>query len=241
MSPSAVENNFVQSGNTVFIRPPRNGLLHDRISETSLIRKSAIMPPPEKTLPPISWPDLAQMPPRTLLKILGDARKSAALTVHSAPNLGLIYLRKGKICFACVTPSFAPISTHKAFHRILMWKTGSLKLEWGEPPYQSDEVCEDIVPLLDENAMRTEELGTFENMFPPRTHLKICALPENINRLHPAELDVLQMAMEGRSIQDILDAHPFSDLEVYRTVLALAKAGYISGASQSGMELSRAC
>lgn len=241
MNSPLAEKVFTHPGNTVFIRPPRNGLFQDRISETSLVRRIVATPPVEKALQPISWPDLIQMPPRTLLKILSDARKSATITIDSTPNIGQIYLRKGKICFALVTPSTAPIPAHKAFHRILMWKAGTLKLQWGEPPYQADEICDEVVPLLDENAARTEELCAFENMFPPQTPLKIRKLPETVRNFEPAELDVLQMAMEGKTIQDILDAHPFSDLEIYRTLLSFVRAGLIGSAEDLDAEWLQAC
>jgi hypothetical protein len=226
-SQSPVENIFGTTGNTAFFRPLRNGLLNGRIQETSLIRKQPEIPR-NIAPPPISWPDLDQMPVAALIKILGDSRKSATLKIYSKPFLGKICLRAGKICFASITNLLAPISPYKAFHRILMWKTGTLKLEWGESPVQNDEICEEVSVLLQENALRAEELRALQNQFPSQAHLKVDSLPENIKNLAPPELDVLQMAMEGKTVQKVLDTHPFSDLEIYRLLLTLCNNGFVS-------------
>ncbi|HZF00605.1 MAG TPA: DUF4388 domain-containing protein [Methylomirabilota bacterium] len=227
-SQSPVENIFSMTGNTAFIRPLRNGLLNGQIRETSLIRKPLPVPSYKTTQTPISWPNLDQMPVATLLKILGDSRKSATLKIYSQPFLGMIYLRSGKICFASITSLLAPISPYKAFHRILTWKTGTLKLEWGDSPVQSDEICEEVSPLLRENASRAEEVRALQNQFPPQAHLKVDSLPQNIKNLAPPELDVLQMAMEGKTVQEVLDIHPFSDLEIYRLLLGLCNNCFVS-------------
>jgi len=225
---SAAGNVFIKTGNTMFIRPLQNGpVAAEGTKETTLFRKPS---GGARSMPaPTPWPTgLEKMPLPMLLQTLGDWQKSATLRIYSNPYLGKICLRRGKVCFASITNLLAPLSPYKAFHRILSWKNGTLKLDWGDPTFQNDEIYEDISVLLRENASRRDELSTSQSQLPPNTHLKVASLPGNIDDLTSPEVDVLQMVMAGKTVQEILDTCAFPDLETYRLLLRLYNQRFLS-------------
>ena len=174
-----------------------------------------------------------------LLQILANSQRSAILTVRSTLHTGTIYVRHGKLCFASVANTPVPFFPPKAFYRILGWTQGTVELEWTEPPYQRDEISQDIRTLLQNSAVRQSQLqGLMTQLPPPETPLQVISPPKDINDLTAAELQIFEMAMQRKTVQAVLDAYPLPDVEACRLLLDLMNRRFIGELTEKANETS---
>jgi hypothetical protein len=90
-------------------------------------------------------------------------------------------------------------------------------------------VEEDVGPLLMEGIRQLDEWRAASSRL-PRLDVRVEVaqpLPVRLRDLAPDELDVLQAAMQGGTIQEILDRAPEPDVELARAIGSLLERGYL--------------
>jgi len=182
--------------------------------------------------------DLRNISVPWLLQILANSQRPAILTIRSAPYVGTICVRRGKICSASIADTIVPFHPRKAFYRILEWTQGTVELEWTEPPYQRDEMSEDIKTLLQDSVAKQSQLqGLMMQLPAPETSLQVISPPMDINELTADELQLFEMAMQRKTVQAVLDSYPLPDVEACRLLLDLMNRRFVGGLTEPADEI----
>jgi len=165
----------------------------------------------------------------TLLRILGDSHKTGVIAVQSGTQSGRIFIRNGHVCYASLDNVPAAFPPRKSLHRILAWTSGSFDLQWIDPGIHDDELLEEVDALLRETMRQREVLQEVpQKVPPPETRLTVCLQPPaQIKNLLPDELVIFQSALQGETVQGVLDSHPSTDVEVYSLLANLMNSGLI--------------
>ncbi|MEO6951583.1 MAG: DUF4388 domain-containing protein [Polyangia bacterium] len=176
-----------------------------------------------------------EIPLPDLLQLLSTSRKSGVLSVRSDASLGRIFMRKGQIYFASVDPDGMAgdsyvIAPRKAMFRILTWVSGSFELEAPDEKEVLEELQESTEGLLMEGMRQLDEFRRIETGLPDAAAQLAIAQPLTppLHDLTPAELDVLQLVHNQRSVQAVLDASPKTDLDTASALLALLQREYVT-------------
>ncbi|HLG20921.1 MAG TPA: DUF4388 domain-containing protein [Bdellovibrionota bacterium] len=187
-------------------------------------------PPPveEKKPKPLSG-NLSAMGLADLLQNLSQNRKSGILRLTSN-RVGKLWISEGRI----VAAEVGSVKGTKAIYRMLGWNEGEFELLPMPEDFKIDRleqpVTESTESLLMEGFRQFDELEKLRKGLPP-PHSKLTlrskfAAP--LSKLHPRVLDVLQVVLNEGTLQAVLDASPFNDLETSKIVFYLLKKEYIA-------------
>lgn len=174
---------------------------------------------------------LQEIPLPDLLQLFGTSRKSGVLVIETEHGIGRIYLDQGQIHYVTVETlegqvrNIAPL---KAFYRMLTWEHGSFELA---PP--SDQKVENpldasVQEVLMEGFRQRDEFEQLKSRLPPfEAQLGIAQpLEARLRDLEPAQLDLFQAALAGRTVGAALDDTTLTDLDAAAALVALIEKGY---------------
>jgi len=162
-----------------------------------------------------------------LLQLFSASRKSGVLRIESEKN-ALIYLREGRLVYAEIEdqPNLPP---EKAAYRVLTFNTGTFVLE---PPSdrEFDETIEMSTEAIMMEAMRLmDEMDNIKDDLPATTArigIKIPLVPP-LRSLTPEILDTLQLVINHRTVQTVLNTSLGTDLETMQDIGYLIKHNYV--------------
>jgi hypothetical protein len=162
-----------------------------------------------------------------LLQLFGTSKKNGVLSI-AGDQSGHIYLRQGRIVFAAIEGA-EKLGPRKAFFRIIAWQTGRFVLEQASEQKHPDELTGPTEALLMEGLRQLDELRRIQPDLPPQTAAieLVRPLEARLRDLSPEQLDVLQTALEGGTVENLLDHSPLTDRDTAEAVLHLMKHQYL--------------
>ena len=170
-----------------------------------------------------------EVPLPDLLQLLSSSRKTGVLIIQSHRE-GRIYVEEGRVVYAIVEEDI-DIPAEKAFYRILAWRTGTFVLEPllervefpGEPLDASTEA------LMMEGMRQLDEIRNLGEEVPELHAELVLADPviPPLRSLAPELLDTLQLVINYKLVETILNHSLASDVETMQDVVYLLQNGYL--------------
>lgn len=164
-----------------------------------------------------------------LLQLLTNTRKSGVLSVRNNRATARIYLAEGRITNVTLDGSTVQDAERLLF-RVLRWRAGLFELH----PSDTKSVPEAIITESTESlllgaAQQHDEMLELEAVLPsldaalevPET------LPGDLSALTEREVNALQMFIETPCFGTVVERIAESDIEAYRLVAGLLRAGYL--------------
>jgi hypothetical protein len=171
---------------------------------------------------------IEEVPLPDLVQMVTSARKSGVLVLRRDEEEARIDLREGRLA-GCRLSSAPAVTDRKAFWRLLAWERGSFELVPPPDPLPPAAVDEDVAPALMEGIRQLDEWREQSSRL-PRLDVKVelvVPLEPPLRDLAPEELDVLQAALPGGTIQSILDCSPAPDVDLAKAIGKLLERGYL--------------
>ncbi len=167
--------------------------------------------------------NLAQIPLVDLLQILAMNRKSGRLELERDGVRARIALDEGRI----VDAAAGPVGGEKALYRLLSHREGQFAFVPGKPGGAA-RIAKRLEELMMEGMRQSDEVARLLPALPAPADLVALAVsaravPEG---LHPVTAGVVALLAAPRTLQDLLDRSPATDLEVLRALAALLERGY---------------
>jgi len=209
----------------------------DRVLIGTSLMKLVPAPPGAQATPPVISKTrgqaamagkLEEVPLPDLVQLIASSRKSGVLLLRHDEEECRIDLREGKLA-GCRLAASPGVADRKAFWRVLAWERGSFELVPHPVPLPPPSVEEDVGPLLMDGIRQLDEWREASARI-PRLEAKVEVaqpLPVKLRDLTPDELDVLQAAMQGGTIQSILDRAPEPDVDLAKAIGQLLERGYL--------------
>jgi hypothetical protein len=210
----------------------------DRVLVGSSLMKLVPAPPGAQSTPPVVVSrtraqaamagKLEEVPLPDLVQLIASSRKSGVLLLKHDEDECRIDLREGKLA-GCRFASAPAVADKKAFWRVLAWERGTFELIPPVAPPLPAALDEDVGPLLMDGIRQLDEWRAASSRI-PRLEAKVEVaqpLPVKLRDLAPEELDVLQAAMQGGTIQSILDRAPEPDVDLAKAIAQLLERGYL--------------
>jgi hypothetical protein len=171
---------------------------------------------------------IEEIPLPDLLQLLSTSRKSGVVALRSDWGTGRLFLRRGQIYYATIDDSF-DMSPRKAIFRMLSWTQGFFELEPPDERSVLEELQDSTEALLMEGMRQIDEFREITGKLPPPTTSISLARPlaPKLRDLKPEELDIIQIAMPGGTLQAMLDQSRQPDLETAQALLSLIERGYL--------------
>jgi CheY-like chemotaxis protein len=175
--------------------------------------------------------NLSQVCLLDLLQLFHVNKKSGTVHVdpEGFPGPGTVVLRAGEVVDAAVTARDGhPIGGTKALFRLIACDEGRFQYT-PEDPGGPPQIETATRALLLEGMRQIDEEGRFRQTLPSpglrvRPTLSVDALPSGT---HPLTRDVLRVAANGATVQEIVDRVPFPDYQVLQTLNALLTRGVL--------------
>lgn len=173
--------------------------------------------------------NLEEIPLPDLLQLFGTSRKNGVLVLRSDERQGRIYLRDGVIRFARIDGR-DEIGALKSIYRMLDWNKGVFELDPPDPQEFEHPLDASPQEVLMEGFRQQDELGAMKHKLPPFEARLVLPVPLEapLRELSPAELDLLQLALNSPSLEVVMDHAPSTDLETATRIEALLKRGYLT-------------
>jgi pSer/pThr/pTyr-binding forkhead associated (FHA) protein len=172
---------------------------------------------------------IEEIPLPDLLQLLSTSRKSGVVALRSDWGTGRIYLRKGQIYFATIDESF-DVGPRKAMYRMLTWSQGFFELEPPDERAVLEEIQDSTEALLMEGMRQLDEFRALAPKM-PALNAKVSVprpLMPKLRDLKPEELDVVQSALAGDTVQGLLDGSRQTDLQAAQALMILIERGYVT-------------
>lgn len=171
---------------------------------------------------------IEEVPLPDLLQLFSTSKKSGVLVVRTDPDVGKVFIDKGRVMFATVNDNF-DVAPFKSMIRLLNWTHGTFDFD---PPEEREffEVLEMSTEALLMEAMRQiDELRRLGPDLPPMHSTLTLAVPliPPLRDLSPEELDVLQLAYNYGHFETVLNKSLASDLETSQILVKLMRSGYL--------------
>lgn len=175
--------------------------------------------------------ELADVPLPDLLQLFSTNQKSGVLTISGDTLVarGKIFIKDGKLTYAAIAGE-PPMSPMKALCRMLTWEGGAFVLD----PYEDlgdlpQTFTDSTEGLLIEALRQLDELRRLLPSAPrPVAPLRlVMPLGPKLSALSPAELDVLQLALNFVTVKAVVDRFPGTDYEAYAGLQKLIRNGYL--------------
>lgn len=178
--------------------------------------------------PPRMSGNLEEIPLPDLLQLFGTSRKSGVLVLRGERAEGRITLQDGLIRSAEIEGA-SSVGAQKAVFRMLDWRRGAFDLD---PPPASEATYPIEVSaqeILMEGFRQKDELDSLRSKLPAPDACFALASPlkPQLRDLTPEDLDVLQLALDSPTQQDVLNRSPSTDLETAKRLEGLLRRGYL--------------
>jgi pSer/pThr/pTyr-binding forkhead associated (FHA) protein len=164
-----------------------------------------------------------------LLQLLANTRKSGVLSVRNNRATARIYLLEGRIINVTLDGS-AVDNAERLLFRVLRWRTGLFELHPGDARSATLEaITAGTESLLLAAAQQHDEMLDLESVLPSLdAALEVPeALPGDLSALKESEVNALQLFIETPCFGSVVDRIADSDIEAYRLVAGLLRAGYL--------------
>jgi hypothetical protein len=171
---------------------------------------------------------IEEVPVPDLLQLFSTSKKNGVLTVNTGDHEGRIYLRQGRIYYALIDGDTS-LGPRKSFFRIIGWDSGAFELGPPDEAEFSVELDESTEALLIEGLRQLDELRKLEVELPGgQEPIRLAApLQSPLRELTPAQLDVLQMALNAGTVGATLDRSPLTDRDTAEALVHLLKSEYL--------------
>jgi pSer/pThr/pTyr-binding forkhead associated (FHA) protein len=164
-----------------------------------------------------------------LLQLLSNTRKSGVLSVRNNRATARIYLLEGRIINVTLDGSVVD-NAERLLFRVLRWRTGLFELHPADARSATLEaISAGTESLLLAAAQQHDEMLELESVLPSLdAELEVPeALPGDLSALKESEVNALQLFIETPCFGSVVDRIADSDIEAYRLVAGLLRAGYL--------------
>jgi len=185
--------------------------------------------PAESHEPPRMTGNLEEIPLPDLMQLFSTSKKTGVLVLRASDRVGRLHLEHGRIRFAEVdtNPELAP---EKAVYRLLSFTRGLFSLD--PPENRSFPKVLDLgaTEVLMEGFRQQDEINALGDRVPEaRAPLLVAKQPPGrLRDLSPEDLDTLELALRGRTLEGVLDLSPRSDVDTAREIIALINKGWLT-------------
>jgi len=202
---------------------PRSSLA-EKVTQKQDVRRTADEPPRMSGA-------LEEIPLPDLLQLFGTSKKSGVLVLNSGGRVGRIVLLHGTIRHAGIAGP-VPVAPLKAVYRMLDWRQGSFELEPPDFDPVADPIDATAQEVLMEGIRQQDELNALLAKLPGvERRLELCRpLASSLAELSPQDLEVLQLAINSRSLTEVFDRASGTDLDTASSLERLIKGGYLQPA-----------
>ena len=172
--------------------------------------------------------NLEEIPLPDLMQLFSTSKKTGVLVLRSPDRVGRLHLEQGRIRFAEVdtNPALAP---DRAVYRLLSFTRGLFSLD--PPENRAFEKTLDLsaTEVLMEGFRQQDEINALGGVPGPRVPLHLTKQPPGrLRDLSPEELDWLELALRGRTLEGALDLSTRSDLDTVKALLGLEEKGWLA-------------
>lgn len=196
-------------------------------------RRSAVRRPPGESAAEIRMSgSLDEIPLPDLLQLFGSSRKDGVLWIDNGELIGRIVMRNGRIRHARLdrpdgTPEAVPLT--KSVYRMLSWEHGTFELDPPAGAVYPDEAELTVQEVLMEGFRQKDELAELQAKMPSaKSKLALKSpLEAQLRDLEPAELDMLQLALNQGTTDAVLNKSTLTDLDTARILHKLISKGYL--------------
>jgi hypothetical protein len=172
---------------------------------------------------------IEEVPLADLLQLFSTSRKSGVLIIHSHRE-GRIYLREGRVFYAKLADD-TQVPAEKAFFRLLWWRHGTFVLEPPEDNLQitGEELQASTEALMMEGMRQLDEINNLGTDVPDLNAQLMISNPlvPPLRALSAELLDTLQLVLNYRSVENILNRSLAPDLDTMQDIVYLLRNGYL--------------
>lgn len=171
---------------------------------------------------------IEEIPLPDLLQLFGTSRKNGVLVIRTESGIGRIFLTEGQIQHAAME-GHDQLPALKVIYRMLTWKRGVFELD---PPHDKpfeNPLRVTVQEVLMEGFRHLDEFNSLLTRLPPmdaRLTLR-SPLEAPLHELEPAQLDILQLALNSPNLQALLDRSQVTDLDAALITMSLLERGYL--------------
>jgi hypothetical protein len=170
---------------------------------------------------------LEEVPLPDLLQLFHTSKKNGVLVVRNQRE-GKIYLRTGRVYYACIDDDHE-LGPSKSFNRIITWETGEFELQ---PPSTQEFMSMldmSTEALLMEALRQFDELKRIQGDLPAPMQRLSLATPMSVplRDLTPDELDVLQQVINHGTLKGVLDHSAHDDITCATLLVGLMQRDYV--------------
>lgn len=184
--------------------------------------------PPESHEPPRMSGNLEEIPLPDLMQLFSTSKKTGVLVLRSPDRVGRLHLEQGRIRFAEVdtNPALAP---DRAVYRLLSFTKGLFSLDPPENRAFAKTLDLGATEVLMEGFRQQDEINALGGLPAPRAALHLPKQPPGrLRDLSPEELDWLELALRGRTLEGALDLSTHTDLDTVKALLGLVNKGWLA-------------
>jgi CheY-like chemotaxis protein len=161
--------------------------------------------------------NLAQLGIPDLLQIMAMNRRTGRLTLTRGTETGEIWINEGRP----VNARSGPAEGDKAIFRLLSWVEGTFAFTPGAPSNRV-RIQRSMDDALLEGMRQNDETARLLGMLPPRTARVQLAPQADLPRdQHPVTAQVVELLRQSRTISELLDLCPETDLDVLGVLATL--------------------
>jgi CheY-like chemotaxis protein len=173
---------------------------------------------------------LSQLSIADLMQILALNRRTGKLSLVRGTDRGEIHVADGKP----VNARAGAVEGEKALFRLLSWTEGSFELH-ASAPAGKPRINRSMDEALLEAMRHGDEVGRLLPSLPPRNVW--LHVPPDVERPpdpHPVTAQVLEALAQPRTMAELLDLAPATDLELLSALSALMQKGVVRVAEETG-------
>jgi hypothetical protein len=171
---------------------------------------------------------LEEVPLPDLLQLLAASRKTGTMVVHGERDEARLHVKDGRPV-GCALGSAPGVSPRKSFSRLLRWTAGTFELRPAEDVPPEATLDEPMEAILIDGFRQLDELAALGDRVPsPDAPVAVVVpLAARLRELAPEELDVVELALAGGTVQALLDQSPDADADVVQRLVRLAERGVL--------------
>ncbi len=176
---------------------------------------------------------LAQLAIPDLLQVLAMNKRSGRLALQRGAERGEIHVGDGRPMNART----GTVEGEKALFRLLAWTEGTFAFTPGSAPARQ-RINRGMDDALLEGMRQSDELVRFTSLLPPFTaQVHLAPEADLPGDQHPVVSQVIDVLRQPRTITDLLDLAPATDLEVLTVLTTLMQKGVVRVAENEQEDL----
>jgi hypothetical protein len=191
--------------------------------------RAAPPPLPKDTRRPAAMTGrLEEVPLPDLLQLLAASRKTGTMVVHGERDEARLHVKDGRPV-GCALGGAPGIPSRKSFSRLLRWTAGTFELRPPEDVPAEATLDEPMEAVLIDGLRQLDELAALGDRIPaPDAPVAVVVpLATRLRELAPEELDLVELALAGGTVQALLDRSPDADADVLKRLVRLVERGVL--------------